>query len=145
MTQMIENWKHFTLNELTKSDTAKKFGIDNSPDTLAVSNLDDLVVNVLDPLRKAWGAPIRVGSGYRCKELNKKVGGVKNSQHILGQAADIVPVDRSKIDRFISFVKEWCKTNEFDQCIIEKSGSTRWIHISYNRHRNRKKCFHLYV
>ena len=64
-------------------------GIDNTPPSSAVKALNDLVDNVLDPLREAWGGPIRVNSGYRCPELNRIVGGTPTSQHQRGEAADI--------------------------------------------------------
>lgn len=139
------DWKHFTLKEMTKSSTAKSLGIDNTPSQDIVSNLDKLVTNVLDPLRSEWMKPIRVTSGYRCPELNKAVKGVKNSQHMKGQAADIQPLDYKLIDSFIDFVKRWCQNNEFDQCIVEKSRTGKWIHISYNEGNNRKRLFSMNV
>ncbi|MCD7803098.1 MAG: D-Ala-D-Ala carboxypeptidase family metallohydrolase, partial [Clostridiales bacterium] len=71
--------KYFTIEELTKSDTATRRGIDNTPTAEAVRNLTTLVDKVLDPLRSAWGGPIVVNSGYRCKALNEAVGGSKTS------------------------------------------------------------------
>lgn len=140
---MKYNWKHFTLKELTKSETASKFNIDNTPDKYVVSNLDKLVTNVLDPIRESWGRPIKVTSGYRCFLLNQLVGGSKTSQHMNGKAADIQPIDYKDIDEFISFFKKWCESNEFDQCIIERSKNAKWIHISFDEGRNRKKVFSL--
>lgn len=134
------NWKHFKLEEFTRSATAEKFNIDNTPNDYVIYNLDKLVVNVLDPLREAFGSPIKVTSGYRSYLLNKMVGGVKNSQHMSGKAADIVPIGKS-FDEFIKFVEEWIKDKEFDQCILESKGKSRWIHISYNEGHNRKKIF----
>lgn len=130
---------------MTKSQTAKHLGIDNTPSKEAEIYLDDLVTNVLDPLREAWGYPIKVTSGYRCEKLNKAVGGVASSQHMKGQAADIQPIKYKDIDKFINFVKGWCMHNVFDQCIIEKSRTGKWIHISYNKGKNRKKLFNLNV
>jgi hypothetical protein len=83
--------KHFTLEELTRSDTALRLGIDNTPPPSVVQNLHHLVEVLLDPLREAFGKPIYVNSGYRCPALNTAVGGSRNSQHIQGQAADIRP------------------------------------------------------
>ena len=137
-----EGWKYFTLDELIHSDTADRLGIDNTPTSEAVSNLDDLVTNVLDNLRDGWGRPIIVTSGYRCKELNAAVGGTRNSQHLKGQAADIVSDD---FDGFRRFVRRWCKDNEFDQCIFEHSGNSEWIHISYVEGRNRRQVLDLNV
>ena len=81
--------KYFTIAELTRSTTAQKKGIDNTPTPAAVQNLRSLVENVLDPLREAYGHPIYVNSGYRSATLNSAVGGTRNSQHMRGQAADI--------------------------------------------------------
>lgn len=134
------NWKHFKLEEFTRSATAEKFNIDNTPNDYVIYNLDKLVVNVLDPLREAFGSPIKVTSGYRSYLLNKMVGGVKNSQHMSGKAADIVPIVKS-FDEFVKFVEEWIKDKEFDQCILESKGKSRWIHISYDDGHNRKKIF----
>ena len=81
--------KHFTIHELTRSATADRKGIDNTPSKQVIENLTALVDNVLDPLREAWGKPIHVNSGFRSPELNRAVGGVPGSQHMKGEAADI--------------------------------------------------------
>ena len=81
--------KYFTIRELTKSTTAIKKGIDNTPTREVTSNLIYLIDNILDPLREAWGEPLIVTSGYRSPKLNKAVGGSATSQHVKGQAADI--------------------------------------------------------
>ena len=65
--------RHFTLQELTRSDTARRLGINNTPPASAIQALHALVNDVLDPLRDAWGGPIRVTSGYRCPALNRAV------------------------------------------------------------------------
>ena len=134
------NWKHFKLEEFTRSATAEKFNIDNTPNDYIISNLDKLVVNILDPLREAFGSQIKITSGYRSYLVNKMVGGVKNSQHMSGKAADIVPIGKS-FDEFTNFIKEWLKDKDFDQCIIESRGKSKWIHISYDECHNRKKIF----
>ena len=139
---MTSEWKHFTLDEMIHSDTADRLGIDNTPTSEAIQCIDDLVTNVLDKLRGEWGRPIVVTSGYRCKELNAAVGGAHNSQHLKGQAADIVSDD---FEVFRRFVRRWCKDNEFDQCIFEHSGGREWIHISYVEGRNRRQMLDLNV
>ena len=144
-TDDIVKWHYFTMKEMTKSSTAEKLGFINKPLQSDIDNLDELVTKVLDPLREAWGKPIRVTSGYRCVRLNKAVGGVQNSQHTKGQAADLQPIKYSEIEQFISFVRDWCTHNEFDQCIIETSKTGKWIHISYAKGKNRKKLFSLSV
>ena len=139
---MKSKWKHFTLDELIHSDTADRLGIDNSPTSDAIQCIDDLVTNVLDRLRGEWGRPIIVTSGYRCKELNAAVGGTHYSQHLKGQAADIVSDD---FEAFRRFVRRWCKDNEFDQCIFEHGGCKEWVHISYVEGRNRRQMLDLNV
>lgn len=134
------NWKYFTLEEMVRSETARKFCIDNTPGEWEKENLDKLVTNLLDPLREAWGAPIGVNSGYRCYTINQMVGGAKKSQHLSGKAADIRPIGRS-FDEFKRFLLDWLKDKQFDQCIIESNRYSKWIHISYDESRNRRKIF----
>ena len=81
---------YFSVSELCASATALREGIDNRPSKCAYHLLHVLIEQLLDPIREAWGEPIVVSSGYRCKELNTLIGGVKNSHHILGCAADII-------------------------------------------------------
>lgn len=130
--------KYFTIKELTKSTTAQKYGIDNTPTDEIIKNLTSLVDKVLDPLREAWGKAIIVTSGYRCEALNTKVKGAKNSQHKLGQAADIkvgTPEENKKLFQLVQKLKL-----PYDQLIDEYDYS--WIHISYGP-RNRKQILHL--
>ena len=134
------DWKYFNLKEFIKSKTAEKNNIDNTPDEMVIGNLDKLVKNILDPLRESFNHPIKITSGYRCNKLNILVGGVKNSQHLTGKAADIYPIGTS-FEELVSFIKNWIKDKEFDQCIIEKKGKSNWIHISYNELNNRHKLF----
>ena len=126
--------KYFTIAELTRSTTAQLRGIDNTPSQQVIDNLTALVDNVLDPLREAWGAPIHVNSGYRCPALNKAVGGVPASQHMVGEAADITAGSRAKNQRLYKLLR---KLNlPIDQAINEHDFS--WIHVSYGpRHRHR--------
>ena len=118
---------YFTVGELIKSDTAIKYGINNSPDALTLSRLKELIAKLLNPIREAWGSPILVSSGYRCKELNAKVGGAKTSAHLLGYAADLIPKN-GRIKEFIAFVQNFLRTKgiSFDQCIDEYG---RWVHV----------------
>ena len=126
--------KYFTLQELTRSATARRLGIDNTPPASAIRALNDLVDKVLDPLREAWGGPIRVNSGYRCPELNKAVGGTPGSQHQRGEAADITVGSRSGNRRLLALIKRL--DLPVDQCIDEKG--CRWIHVSHRGGRNRR-------
>lgn len=118
--------KYFTLNELTRSDTATKNKIDNTPTAEAVKNLTVLVDKVLDPLREMYGKPIYISSGYRCPALNKAVGGVPGSQHKTGQAADINQRRREENARVFKLIEE---NLDFDQLLWENGG--QWVHVSY--------------
>ena len=122
--------KNFTLDELTASATAKQMHIINAPGVDEVCNLCALVHNVLQPLRDAMGESIKIGSGYRCPQLNKAVGGVSNSQHINGEAADLcIDGDKLKGKRWFDWIKSHC---DFDQLIMEhNSKGTYWVHVSY--------------
>ena len=129
--------KHFTIQELTASATAKRKGIDNTPGKVERENLISLVEHILDPLREAWKAPIIVTSGYRCKRLNSVVGGASSSQHLKGQAADIravsdKPEDNRKLrDLIVSL------NLPFDQ-LIDEYGCD-WIHVSYRPNYRKQK------
>ncbi|MCC8131340.1 MAG: D-Ala-D-Ala carboxypeptidase family metallohydrolase [Ruminococcus sp.] len=134
--------KYFTIEELTRSDTATKRGIDNTPTAEAVRNLTTLVDKVLDPLRTAWGGPIVVNSGYRCKALNDAVGGSKTSDHMTGRAADIEAADRSKASNTKLFNLIQSLGLSFDQ-LIDESGMS-WVHVSYRSEaENRKQILKL--
>ena len=123
--------KYFTLEELLKSDTALSKKIDNSPSWEVVEQLDRLVSEILDPLRAAYGKPIRISSGFRCPRLNQAVGGAATSVHKLGAAADMQV--SGNFDKFRDFVKDWLVRNNigFDQLLIEKNKKTgaKWLHI----------------
>lgn len=118
--------KHFTIDELCRSDTARSRGIDNTPTEEVRKNLTALVGNVLDPLRDWYGKPIYVNSGYRCPALNKAVGGVANSQHLTGQAADIDTRDTAENRKLMRRIED---SLDFDQLIWENGGA--WVHVSY--------------
>lgn len=134
---------YFTVAELFASDTAKKYGIDNTPNSIVISHLQQLI-NFLNPLREAWGSAIRVNSGYRCEKLNRFVGGSKTSSHLIGYGVDLIPVN-GKMDAFKKFIIDYMKNKMFDQCIIEKSGKTEWVHIGlYNlKGQQRKMIFNI--
>lgn len=122
---------YFTIDELCASDTAKKYGIDNTPNPTIITRLQRLI-NFLNPIREAWGSAIKVTSGYRCEKLNCFVGGSKTSSHTIGYGVDLIPLN-GKMSEFKKFIVDYMKNKMFDQCIIEKSGKTEWIHIGlYN-------------
>lgn len=123
--------KNFTLEEMTASSTAKAKGISNNPGQTDIVNLCGLVHNVLQPLRNWWGKEVKIGSGYRSLALNRAVGGVSNSQHMKGEAADLcIDGDIQKGKSWFQFIKQHC---EFDQLIWEKNPKTGayWVHVSY--------------
>lgn len=126
--------KYFDLKELCHSDTANARGIDNTPTEKAKENLQALINNVLDPLREWYGKPIYINSGYRCPELNKTVGGVNNSQHVNGEAADIDVFDEKENRKIFDYIVNYLN---FDQCLWENNGA--WIHVSYKREGGNRK------
>ena len=125
--------QHFRLSEFTRSATASARGIDNTPSTSAIDNLRRLCQEVLEPLRRHLDRPVVISSGYRSPALNKAVGGVANSQHMTGQAADIHIPDTATGSAWF----EWMEDNLlFDQLIKEKSTKTSksfWIHVSFRK------------
>lgn len=125
------------MGEMMRSDTADRRGIDNRCSKEDAERLKKLIENVLDPLREAYGKPIKVNSGYRCPELNKAVGGSKTSDHMKGCAADIVgtPNTKSENKRLFELVKSL--DLPFDQLIDEKNLS--WVHVSHREGNNRKQ------
>ena len=124
--------KHFTLSEFFRSSTAAKKGIKNepSPDEMAtiVRNINLLVDNVLDPVRDMVGAPIIITSGYRCPQVNRLVGGVDNSQHMSGCAADfhVMGFTPSMMLGVFFYI---LNRLEYDQLIYYRSKNI--IHVSY--------------
>jgi hypothetical protein len=131
----MELSRFFSLDELTRSDTAQREGIPNVPAEAQISNLQALCRAVLDPLRTAVGLPVKVNSGYRSPTLNRRIGGVSNSQHVDGMAADIqapgIPV--------LSLFKRIIELRlPFDQLIYEAvNDRTKWVHVSHNSAGNR--------
>lgn len=119
----IKLGRYFDLDEFTHSEKAIELGIANVPDTQAVVNLTRLTNLVLDPVREESYSPIVITSGYRCKELNTAIGGVGNSQHQEGLAADIIAINLN----LKSLYNLCCKHRTLvDQCILEPN----WVHIS---------------
>ena len=120
--------KYFSISEMLKSDTAIKQRLWNGAPKEAEENLKALVDEVLDPLREAYGRPIRVNSGYRCPKLNTLVGGTPNSQHMRGEAADIQPVVGNEAD-LPELARILIENGKFDQLILYPT----FIHVSYKR------------
>lgn len=148
---------HFTLQELVQSPTAEKLKINNQPNAMIRVHLTELL-GMLEAIRIEWdiyctqhglGTPaIRVTSGYRSPALNAAVGGVRNSAHTLGYAADLQPVNGRQADfeRFMAEVFSK-KGYMYDQIIIEKSSTARWVHVGYKNAigMQRRQCFKLKV
>ena len=129
LNQKLSN--NFTLGEFIASDTAKKKGINNTPTLADICHMKELCINLLQPIRDAWGKPIKVTSGYRCYKLNKAVGGSPTSVHMRGWAVDIKPASGSYKD-FEDFVINFLEEHpeiKYDQCIRETSGNSKWVHL----------------
>lgn len=131
--------EYFTVEELTRSVTAEAKKIDNTPTPEAEANLKELINNVLDPLRKAYGNPIMVTSGYRSPRLNAAVEGVKTSQHQKGQAADITAGSPEENKKLFDLAREL--NLPFCQLIDEKK--YKWVHISYDKNNVKRQVLHL--
>ena len=138
--------KYFSIEEMTKSATAKRLGIDNTPSQDILNNLVLFIEKVLDPIREDWGSPISVSSGYRCPELNKAVGGANTSGHQYGYCADLqVKGGMKKIRELADFILKWMKDHnmKWDELIWEKSGGVTWLHFCWigKDGKQRMKCF----
>lgn len=120
---------YFTIDELCASDTAKRKGIDNTPTPIVRAKLQALIDNVLDPARREYGSYILVNSGYRSPALNAAVGGVSNSQHLTGEAADITTGSTENDRKLFAIIVQ---QGNFDQLIWEKPKNSLWVHVSYS-------------
>ena len=123
--------KYFNFTELIASATAERLAIDNTPPHAARKMLTILIEQLLDPIRRRYGAPIIVTSGYRCPALNTAVAGVTNSHHIVGCAADVTTGSIEQNKQLFALIIEMQTTHaiRFTQLIAEEG--YRWLHISY--------------
>lgn len=122
----------FTLEEFTRSSTAKRLKIDNTPSDEVIRNIEYGVQMVLDPLRRMLQTPITITSGYRCSALNKAVGGVSNSWHTKGNAADI----RVKNEEEAKAIFQVLKTlPSVDTVLFEHSANSIWMHVQWDMER----------
>jgi len=143
--------KNFILKELTKSNTALRLGIDNTPNKEGIYKLRILATTLLQPLRNYVG-PIRVTSGFRSVALNSAIGGSNKSQHTKCEAVDLQHITRGKSDNLKIFNALISLGLEYDQCILEYGGATEtedskcpdWIHISYSLDYNRHQILVAY-
>ena len=120
--------KHFTLEELVRSQSAIRRCIDNTPGPDELARLVSLCAHILEPLRMRLGRPIYVSSGDRCREVNTIIGGSRNSQHMRGEAADIEVAGMTAAEVFRYIIEE--SALPFDQ-VIEEFGE--WVHISWSK------------
>ena len=131
--------KHFKLEEMTKSMTAVRKGIDNKPGAGDIKNLENVCYKILEPLRAHFDLPITITSGYRSEELCEAIGSKKTSQHALGCAIDFEINGVPNIK-----VAYWLVNNvDFDQCILEyykpDDDQAGWIHVSYDEKGSNRK------
>ena len=122
--------KNFTLTELTRTST----GITNHPNKEQVASIIKLCDKVLQPARDMYGKPIHITSGYRSPAVNRAVGGVRNSQHLLGEAADITVFTKEENKKLFEIIRD---NLSFDQLINERDFS--WIHVSYKSKEDNRK------
>lgn len=125
--------KNFTYDELVCSATAERLGLDNTPNEKELDNLKRLANEVLQPIRDKWGRAIIVTSGFRSEKVNKAVGGVKTSQHRLGEAADLKIGSKSQNKALFNFILDMINKGEL-VCgqLIDEYGYS-WVHISLPR------------
>ena len=131
--------ENFSLNELTKSQTAERKGIDNTPSTEHQENLKSLCEMILQPIRDHFGQVVSVSSGYRSPELCVAIGSSTQSQHAKGQASDfeIFGVSNKELADYID------QNLDYDQLILEywkgeDEPNSGWVHCSYTNGNNRK-------
>lgn len=125
--------KHLSLAEISRSETAKRKGINNTPSGEHLDNFKKLAENIFEPIREHFGVPIHISSGYRSKELNSAIGGSATSQHCSGEAIDI-DMDGSASGVTNAQVFNFIKDNlQFDQLIWEFGSDSNpdWVHVSY--------------
>lgn len=125
--------KNFTMEEFMYSETAKRYGLKNEPDTVQCDSIRKLVSFLLQPLRELYGKPFYINSGFRSEQLNKLVGGVSTSQHKKGEAADV------RVDNPRQLLAELQKSGlDFDQAILYPT----FLHLSYKSAGNRKQILY---
>lgn len=131
--------RNFSLLELTKSSTATRLGIDNTPSQEVIDNLEFLALRILQHVRDHYGRAVTINSGFRCLDLNRKLGSGDRSQHVTGNAADM---EISGVDNYE--LACWIRDNlEFDQLILEfytGEPSSGWVHVSLKPLNNRMEC-----
>ena len=137
--------QNFSLNELTKSQTAERKGIDNTPSTEHQENLKSLCEMILQPIRDHFGQVVSVSSGYRSPELCVAIGSSTQSQHAKGEASDfeIFGISNKELADYID------QNLDYDQLILEywkgeDEPNSGWVHCSYTNGNNRKQYLRAY-
>ena len=133
--------EHLDLAEVTRSETAKRKGISNEPIPEHLENFKKLAQNIFEPIRKHFGVPIHISSGYRSKALNTAIGGSLTSQHCSGEAIDI-DMDGSSNGVTNKMIFEFIKANlNFDQLIWEFGTKDKpdWVHVSFETSGKQRK------
>ena len=130
---------HFSLKELTRSDTAVRKGIKNDPNEKEIENLRTVCEKILEPVRVHYGIPFTPSSGFRCLQLNKEIGSSNKSQHINGQAVDFEVPGVPNME-----LAMWIREHlDYDQLLLEfykeDIPDSGWVHCSYVGDRNRKE------
>lgn len=137
--------KHISFNESVASYTAKRRGIDNTPDAYHISNMEILAEKIFEPLREWVGGPIKINSMFRSKDLNVAIRGSRSSQHMEGRAMDIDDTYGHKTNaEMYNYIKD---NLDFDQLIWEFGSDENpdWVHVSYvSEHENRGRCLKAY-
>ena len=133
--------EHISFKEATKSNTALRLNLDNTPNDYQISNMVGLALNIFEPLRKFVGGPIKINSFFRCEELNRAIGGSSRSQHCEGRAIDLDDTFGHKTNaEMFQYIKD---NLNFDQMIWEfgDDNNPNWVHVSYiSEDENRGRC-----
>ena len=124
---------NFTLEELVHSSTAKRLGLDNTPNQQETDKLIKLAKEVLQPIRDAWKSPIVVNSAFRSETVNKAVGGSKTSQHKLGEAADITIGSKEQNKKLFNFILKMISSKKLNVGQLIDEYGYSWIHVSLPR------------
>ena len=133
--------EHISFKEATKSNTALRLNLDNTPNDYQITNMVGLALNIFAPLRKFVGGPIKINSFFRCEQLNRAIGGSSRSQHCEGRAIDLDDTFGHKTNaEMFQYVKD---NLNFDQMIWEfgDDNNPNWVHVSYiSEDENRGRC-----
>ena len=133
--------EHISFKEATKSNTALRLYLDNTPNDYQITNMVGLALNIFEPLRKFVGGPIKINSFFRCEQLNRAIGGSSRSQHCEGRAIDLDDTFGHKTNaEMFQYVKD---NLNFDQMIWEfgDDNNPNWVHVSYiSEDENRGRC-----